>query len=344
MQASFPSYKAPQLAPEKARIINCLCALGRTWALPFGLAQSNWELLGSSHAFPAACAAVFRIGAQVWTARFSDETFLLCHPAFAADNDAFAPEELPAEIRAAVLRALLASVTDRLQAALCVPVAIESVKLASDAAVPSPIELNFRVTITDRPGKDDLSLFVALAPLHAAYASELADILAAMPKKTSPAFPKLDALPLELAFESGYLDLNMNDARALETGDVLIPAVWFGSEGKLLLRLCSGHTAPFSAFCSFADGKAVLEAPLSLDVEPSMAASELNDVEIRLSFELDRTVITLGELSSLTPGHVFQLGCDIQTPVTIRANGKAIARGRLVDMDGTLGVQISETL
>ena len=73
-------------------------------------------------------------------------------------------------------------------------------------------------------------------------------------------------------------------------------------------------------------------------------ASEHNDIDIRLSFELDRTTITLGELSSLAPGYVFTLGCDAQTPVTIRANGKAIARGRLVDMDGTLGVQISETL
>lgn len=75
-----------------------------------------------------------------------------------------------------------------------------------------------------------------------------------------------------------------------------------------------------------------------------MDNSELKDIDIRLSFELDRRIITVGELESLAPGYTFALDCDAASPVTIRANGKAIARGRLVDMNGVLGVQIAETL
>ena len=75
-----------------------------------------------------------------------------------------------------------------------------------------------------------------------------------------------------------------------------------------------------------------------------MENPELNEIDIRLSFELDRRIITVGDLESLTPGYTFTLNCDVMSPVTIRANGKAIARGRLVDLDGTLGVQIAETL
>jgi type III secretion protein Q len=69
-----------------------------------------------------------------------------------------------------------------------------------------------------------------------------------------------------------------------------------------------------------------------------------NDLEIRLSFELDRRLITVGELSSIAPGFTFPLTNPADSLVTIRANGKAIARGRIVDMNGTLGVQVTETL
>ena len=72
--------------------------------------------------------------------------------------------------------------------------------------------------------------------------------------------------------------------------------------------------------------------------------SEHNDIDIRLSFELDRRSITVGELPQLAPGYVFKLNGDMQAPVTVRANGKAIAQGRIVDMDGTLGVQLTRML
>ena len=75
-----------------------------------------------------------------------------------------------------------------------------------------------------------------------------------------------------------------------------------------------------------------------------MDSSLQNDIDIRLSFELDRRLITVGELEALTPGYTFSINSDAQSPVTIRAKGKAIARGRLVDMNGVLGVQIAETL
>ena len=75
-----------------------------------------------------------------------------------------------------------------------------------------------------------------------------------------------------------------------------------------------------------------------------MDSTEQNDIDIRLSFELDRRLITVGELASLEPGYVFTMDGSGQSPVTIRANGKAIARGRLVDLSGTLGVQLTETL
>ncbi|MBR3880806.1 MAG: type III secretion system cytoplasmic ring protein SctQ [Mailhella sp.] len=246
-------------------------------------------------------------------------------------------------MRSAVLRALLTELADTLQQGLRVPVSIRSIRIESAVAEPSSLGLGVTARLSGTAGLPDQSLFLSLIPHSAEAAVALADAIRVLPRSNTPNFKGLQTLPLELAFESGYLFLNRNDAEALASGDVLIPEVWYSSENRTLLRLCRGGTPPLTAFCSFADGKAVLESPLSSEVEPDMP-NEHNDIDIRLSFELDRTTITLGELSSLAPGYVFPLACDAQTPVTIRANGKAIARGRLVDMDGTLGVQISETL
>ncbi len=344
MPATILPFKAPRLAPEKAHLLNRLSLREPSWRTPFGLGEAEWEMLADVPAFSAACAVPISVGLHRWTVRFSDASFLLRHPAFSADGPSFDMEELPAEVRSAVIGALLASVIDALQSALGAPVSAEAVILAPAPAAPSPCTLGMKVKLSGNPALADQSLFLSFTPESPEAVPALAELLGRLPLPHSVRSCRgLAALPLELAFESGYLSLNMNDAATLESGDVLLPEVWHAAEGRLMLRLSRGHAPALTAPCSFAEGRAVLEAPLAPEVEPVMD-SEHNDIDIRLSFELDRTVITLGELSSLAPGYVFTLGCDAQTPVTVRANGKAIARGRLVDMDGTLGVQISETL
>ena len=36
MQANLTSYKAPRIAPEKARLLNALVVRGAGWSTPFG--------------------------------------------------------------------------------------------------------------------------------------------------------------------------------------------------------------------------------------------------------------------------------------------------------------------
>ena len=66
-----------------------------------------------------------------------------------------------------------------------------------------------------------------------------------------------------------------------------------------------------------------------------------DDIEVTLAFELERRTITVGELKSLEPGAVLRLTADPEAPVTIRANGAPIAKGRLVDLNGVIGVQLT---
>ena len=59
-----------------------------------------------------------------------------------------------------------------------------------------------------------------------------------------------------------------------------------------------------------------------------------------LTFELERRLMTVRDVETLAPGYTFAFGGDALAPVTLYANGKSIGKGRLVDLNGTLGVQV----
>ena len=65
---------------------------------------------------------------------------------------------------------------------------------------------------------------------------------------------------------------------------------------------------------------------------------------LELCFELDRRLLSMTEIEALAPGYTFAVKSGDPSPVDLRVNGTLLARGRLVDMEGKLGVQITETL
>jgi len=69
-------------------------------------------------------------------------------------------------------------------------------------------------------------------------------------------------------------------------------------------------------------------------------AAGLDELPVRLAFELGRIELPLAELALLGPGHVFELARNEAQPVDIVANGRRIGQGRIVDVAGSIGVQI----
>ena len=68
------------------------------------------------------------------------------------------------------------------------------------------------------------------------------------------------------------------------------------------------------------------------------AAGILDGIPVRLTFDLGDREIALAELQTLQPGYIFNLGRDPRGSVNIRANGKLIGEGELVDIEGRIGV------
>jgi type III secretion protein Q len=68
--------------------------------------------------------------------------------------------------------------------------------------------------------------------------------------------------------------------------------------------------------------------------------SDLDDLPVRLVFELGRVELSLGELQRLAPGALVPLARPLDEPLDIMANGRRLGRGALVQIGESLGVRI----
>ena len=67
---------------------------------------------------------------------------------------------------------------------------------------------------------------------------------------------------------------------------------------------------------------------------------DLDDLPVRLVFEVGRVELSLGELQRLAPGALVPLARPIEEPLDIMANGRRLGRGTLVQIGDSLGVRI----
>lgn len=78
------------------------------------------------------------------------------------------------------------------------------------------------------------------------------------------------------------------------------------------------------------------------DVKQKNGSSvDLGDLKIKISIELDRRQLLLSELKELKVGSVLPFTTSKPENVRLLANGKAFAVGKLVDLDGAIGVMLT---
>lgn len=152
-----------------------------------------------------------------------------------------------------------------------------------------------------------------------------------------------DALPLVVQLLVGWVDLPASTLQQIELRDVLVldECLLSGGGQELLLHL----GAHLGLNCEI-EGQSlrvlegVKEIMSDATVSLAGAAGVLDDIPIRLSFDVGEREITLGDLRSIQPGYVFNLGRDPRGVVNIRANGRLVGEGELVDIEGRLGVSV----
>jgi flagellar motor switch protein FliN/FliY len=88
------------------------------------------------------------------------------------------------------------------------------------------------------------------------------------------------------------------------------------------------------------------ESPSSVAAaSAALAARDLGllaDVEVSLSVELGAISLPLRRLLDLHPGTVLDLARSVDAPVDILVNGRLLARGDVIMVDGEMSVRIAE--
>lgn len=70
----------------------------------------------------------------------------------------------------------------------------------------------------------------------------------------------------------------------------------------------------------------------------------LRELPVQLTCEIGRITLSAREVLELRPGSVLPVGRPLAGPVDLTAGGRVIARGELVDVEGEIGIRLSEVL
>lgn len=192
----------------------------------------------------------------------------------------------------------------------------------------------------------------ARIPLSAAALSILADLAKLFPRRPAP---DVSSLPLSLSLCAGRESFPVKILREAKPGDVLR----FSCPAKPALTLEAGGRALWTV--SLAERKITIEGILNKNPEeaamsaapenvgspvtgpeaPGLSREDIDALEITLTLELDERRMSIGELAALGPGQILETTASLDAPVTIKAGGKTVGKGRLVEVGDNLGVLIS---
>lgn len=161
------------------------------------------------------------------------------------------------------------------------------------------------------------------------------------------------SLPINLTLTAGWTWLRLPMLRSLSTHDVVLMDECFlgGSIDRIVLILgyrraveCRVEGAQLHIECELEGVLEDFDENNPVNFEESEPEAVMVDLPIRVQFELGEKMIPLAELQSIGPGYVINLGREIRRAVIIRANGRYIGEGELVDIDGRIGVLIHQII
>ena len=160
-------------------------------------------------------------------------------------------------------------------------------------------------------------------------------------------------LPVRMQLCLGETELPLRQLQSLQRGDVVfLMRPFIQNQQQLYLRNESAR-GPWWGIPTRLEGTTlhILQAPhVMTSTDSSLNSSEtdtgdaelsIDQIPIRLSFDVGSKVVTLQELQTMQSGQTLDLGRPAQEYVTVRANGAVVGTGQLVEIDGRLGVSIA---
>lgn len=164
----------------------------------------------------------------------------------------------------------------------------------------------------------------------------------------SPRRARIDALPVVASLVAGRARWTSAEFATLATGEVLaLDGLHFRDHalaGRATLALGASPTLTCDVTLSATDA-----VTLTSSLEPVMMDApdddtRLDALPVEVTVEIARGQFTVGEVSSWQRGEVVRFDVALGDAVTVRGGGRAFARGELVDVEGHVGVRVTEIL
>lgn len=338
----------PARDPAQVGLYNALSLRGRSHAFRIGGSEALLRWLPNAAPMKGAFALRVTADGLSLLAAFESLEVLRAHPFFNEPEMKDVPlSGIPVEILAAVAAVLAEPLLAELGEKLGMAMRFEDLQIGEargERLAAAAIHLK------DGEGEKQLLLGIFDASGSARRTAEaLAQRIAALPQRqTGFLAAAFDAAPVLVHCSVGQMTLSSAELAQLEVGDILLPPLWNAPGSVLCIDLCSSGRR-------FARGRAVLREDGSAELETlerlgAEARSEMetemhdiDDLEVEVAFEIERRRLTVGDLKSLEPGYVFRLSADPDALVTITANGRPVAKGRIVDVGGVVGVEVLES-
>lgn len=261
---------------------------------------------------------------------------------------------LPHELRQLLVAESLQAVADRLEAGLGQHF---EWTLDGDPAAPAlrpQIGLAF-VLAPEQPSTP--SLHGALLLADAAALERL--LPARIERAAAPLSPHFEALRQPLRWRVGSTTLSLAELRGIRRGDIVsverwtpegpglrVSARWGGEHGIELQARAEGARLTIHELkdpTMNRDPHALAAADGGDAAASSLPLDRLDALEVALRFEIGELSLSLGELRSLRPGQVLELGAPLnRCPVRLVAHGNLLGHGHLVAVGERLGVRVAE--
>lgn len=193
-------------------------------------------------------------------------------------------------------------------------------------------------------------------------------ILPSMPKAES--FLEKQKILLPISFCIGETVVELNDFDLLAIGDFILFDTFYGKNNciriyphyfllknhenfaffdkEYIFCLVEDKNIQVKEWVKLSEGKDYMEENennAEFQKEQYITATKQADISslgLAIHFELEQRMISLEELQAIKPGYTFALNVDLLAPVNLIVNGKTIGKGKIVDINGVFGVQVTE--
>lgn len=247
-----------------------------------------------------------------------------------------------AELDAASSGALTALVVEAARASgAALPLRPAPVRVAPDAAV-----IHLTVILKDHPYAAALWVPPMLMP--------------APRPEPGPSLARLGALPIALPLVVGVCALTPRELAQLVVGAALCPGagLWLDRPGAGRAVLVAGASERGLGVELEPGGRIVLRQTATVALaaaenppmpsddpsDPPTLADAVLDAPVVVRIELGSVSLPAREWAGLKPGDVLGSGRRVAEPVLLRAAGRVLAEGELVNLEGELGVRVVRLL